>query len=59
MKRALQRLKNPHVEAGPGPMGFLAQEFLQIDSWYWDYEGDRRNLVTLNTSGTSWTIWLQ
>jgi hypothetical protein len=59
MKRALQRLKNPHVEAGPGTMGFLAQEFLPIDSWYWDYEGDRRSLVTLNTSGTSWTSWLQ
>jgi hypothetical protein len=51
MKRALQRLKNPRVEADPGPMGFLAQEFLLIDSQYWDYEGYRRSLVTLDTSG--------
>ena len=58
-KRAPQGLKNPRVEADAGPMGFLAQEFLQIDSWNWDYEGDRRSLVTLNPSGTSWTIWLQ
>jgi hypothetical protein len=58
MKRALQRLKNPHVEAGPGPIGFLAQEFLLIDSWYWNYEGDRRSLVTLDTSGPKRTNWL-
>jgi hypothetical protein len=58
-KRELQRLKNLHVEADPGPMGFLAQEFLLIDSLYWDREGGRRSLVTLDTSGTKWTIWLQ
>ena len=40
-KRAPQRLKNPHVEAVAGPRGFLAQEFLLIDSWYWDEESDR------------------
>ena len=34
-------MKNPRVEADAGPMGFLAQEFLQIDSWYWDEESDR------------------
>jgi hypothetical protein len=45
-----------------GPMGFLAQEFLLIDSCYWDYEGDRRSLVTLNTSGpkrTNWLLWIE
>jgi hypothetical protein len=39
-------------------MGFLAQEFLLIDSWYWNYEGDRRSLVTLDTSGPKRTNWL-
>jgi hypothetical protein len=44
MKRVLQRLKNPHVEAGPGQIGFLAQEFLQIDS---------RTGITKATGGVS------